>query len=124
MGGQEPVQGAAVPAFVKRRPLMGDVVDALPLILGVEVERQQVAAVRFACFAREGLREDRFAAAVVERQGFAVEASDAAVGAEVAVERAVLVDEDDDVLDFRHRPARRRRREHLVEHARRCHECL
>ena len=124
MGRDEPVQGAVVPGFVHRLPVVGDVVDALAAFFGVEVEGQQMAAVRFARFPRQRLVEDAFPAAIVEWQGLAVEAFDAAVGAEVAVERAVLVDEDHDVLDVGQRPARRGSREHLVEHARRSRERL
>ena len=103
--GHELVHRAAVPAFVQRGPLVRDVVDALAAVVRVEVERQQMAAVGFAGGTGERLVEDRFSASVGERQGFAItEAANAAVGAEVAVERAVLVDEDHDMLDVGERP--------------------
>src|ERR1700747_2551082 len=99
MGGDELVHRAVVPAFVHRGPLVRDVVDALAAVIRVEVERKQVPAVRFTGFTRERLGKDRFAASVVERERSAVAVPEyAAIRPEVAVERAVLVDENDDVL--------------------------
>src|SRR5581483_12341743 len=55
-----------------------------------------------------GLCEHRQATAVAQRQGGRVgEPADAAVGAEVVVEGAVLLDQDDDVLDVLQPPAAR-----------------
>jgi hypothetical protein len=73
---------------------------ALALPRGVEAKRQQMAAVGHAGRTRKWLREDRPAAPVVQLQGVGIgKAPDTGMRAEVAVERAVLADEDDDVLD-------------------------
>jgi hypothetical protein len=116
--GDEAVHRAAVPAFVQRGPLVRDVVDALAAVVRVEAKRQEVPAIRFPGCARKWLVEDRFTAAVGERQRFAVvKSANAAISPEVAVERAVLVDEDHHVLDLRERTARGRRRESAFEDA-------
>src|ERR1700681_1065815 len=100
MNREELVQRATVPTFMQGRPLVRDVVDTLATFIRVEVEGQQVTAIWFTGSTRERLREDRLFAAVFQFQDFCVmEAPNAVVGAEVAVERAVLVDEDDDVPD-------------------------
>jgi hypothetical protein len=125
VSGKEAVHRAAVPAFVHRRPLVRDVVDALAAATGVEAEGKEMAAVRLSGFAGERLVEDRFAAAVGQfPRGGITEPAHTAVGAVVAVERAVLVDEDHDVLNRVERPAGSRRGEHTLEHARGCGECL
>jgi hypothetical protein len=99
---------AAVPRLVHDAPRVVDVVDAFALHVRVEVEREQVTAVRRAGVAGKRLGERRAVRPVGK-------AADTLVRAEVAVERAVLVDEDDDVLDVRQRPAGGRRRDRLRE---------
>ena len=95
---------------MQRGPLVRDIVHALATVAGVEVKRQQMTAVRHALFAGEWLRKDRFATSVFQLQDAAIlEARDPSVGAEIAVERAVLVDEDDHVFDVRQPSARGRR---------------
>src|SRR6266480_3186127 len=77
---------------------MVDVVRALAVVVRVEVERVEVVAGVATGVA--GLGEDRQAAAVVERQDGGIrEAGDTSIRPEIVVERAVLLDQDDDVLD-------------------------
>jgi hypothetical protein len=75
-----------------------DVVRALPVVVGVEAERIQVAPAVATRVAR--LSEHVEPASVVEGQCVRIgEAGHPAIRAEVVVERAVLLDQDHHVLD-------------------------
>ena len=106
----EAVHPATVPVPVLRSPAVVDVVRALAAPGAVEVERIEVVPVETGRVSR--LREHREPAAVVEHRHRRVgEAPHPSVAAEVVVEGAVLLDEDDDVLDVAEPAAGRRRGE-------------
>ena len=87
----EAIHRAVVPALVLRNPVVRDVVGAGGVGLrGVEVEGQKHAGGRTGGVAGIGLIESR------ARVG---ESADAAIAAEVVIEGAIFLDEDDDVID-------------------------
>ncbi len=110
MAADEAVLAAAVPVRVLRSPAVVDVVGAFPVGVRVEVEGVQVVAAE--AVGIPGLGEHAQAAAVMERERPAVsEPPDPAVGAEVVVERTVLLDQDHEVFDVAEAPADGRARE-------------
>src|SRR2546429_9639549 len=96
-----------MPALVLRHPIVRDVVRARGVELRrVEVERQQRAHGWIGRIRRVGLAEGGTLVA---------EAAHAAVAAEIVVERAVLLDENDHVLDVSEAAAGRYAGEHTRE---------
>lgn len=96
-GGHPPVVLAAVVGLLTVGPGVRQALQELHAeVVGVRVEGQELLAVLL-------LVPDRFAVAEGDRAGVA-EAADASQGAEVVVEGAVLLHEDDDVLDVLDRP--------------------
>ena len=94
--------------------VLGDVVRALAVLRGVEVEGVKVPAVALDRVAR--LREDGQPAAVAQPPHVAVaEPADPPVGSEVVVERPVLLDEDHDVLHVAEAAGADRRRERAAQ---------
>ncbi|MCO4699117.1 hypothetical protein LRR80_05209 [Streptomyces sp. RO-S4] len=97
LGGHPPVVLAAVVSLLTVRPGVRQALQELHAeVVGVRVEGQELLSVLL-------LVPDRFAVAEADRAGVA-EAADASQGAEVVVEGAVLLHEDDDVLDVLDRP--------------------
>jgi len=114
----EPVHCAFVPVVVLGTPVVADVGRALSLMGGIHMERIQVTAVGARRVpvdrrsARDRLREYAQPAAVAQLQRVRIsEAAYAREGAEVVIKRAVLLDQDDDVLDVRELAAAWRRGE-------------
>ena len=89
--GDEAIHRTVVPALMLRDPVVGDVVGAGGIGLrGVEVEGQQYAGGGTGGIAGIGL---------IEGGALIGESADASVAAEVVIEGAILLDEDDDVID-------------------------
>jgi hypothetical protein len=94
----EAVEPAAVPVSVLRPPAVADVVGALAVVEAVQPEWMEMAAAH--ATGVPGLGENRQPAAVAERRHRRVgEAAHPAQGPQAVVEGAVLLHQDDDVLD-------------------------